>query len=143
MLSRRLAATESIAVQWVLTAPHPMGSPFDNGFVCIVSLVAPLKNGPPLFVPWVTMGGPTHSWVATHQLNPLKPHLQRISKITVCSRKLAKRKKSDRTPFADLLLRQPERKKQGLEGQGAVVSDSVCRFLAPSSSANIRSEKTA
>ena len=62
-LSRRLAATESIAVRWVLTAPHPMGSPFDNGFVCIVSLFDPLKNGPPLFVPWVTMGGPTHSWV--------------------------------------------------------------------------------
>ena len=27
--------------------------------------------------------------VATHQLNPLKPHLQRISKITLCSRKPA------------------------------------------------------
>ena len=26
-LSRRLAATESIAAQWVLMAPHPMGSP--------------------------------------------------------------------------------------------------------------------
>ena len=62
-LSRRLAATESIAVQWVLMAPHPMSSPFDNGFVCIVRPCAPLKNGTPLFVPWVTMGGPTHSWV--------------------------------------------------------------------------------
>ena len=31
VLSRRLAATECILVQWVLMGPHPMGPPFDNG----------------------------------------------------------------------------------------------------------------
>ena len=69
-LSRRLAATESIAVQWVLMAPHPMGFP----------LVCPMGHD-----------GWPHPFVGgtTHQLNPLKPHLQRISKITVCSRKPA------------------------------------------------------
>ena len=65
-----------------------MGSPFDNGFVCVARPFAPLENGPPPPVcpmghdGW-RMGG------ATHQLNPLKTHLQRISKIAVCSRKLA------------------------------------------------------
>ena len=59
-LSRRLAATESIAVQWVLMALHPMGSRLDHGFVCIVRPFAPLKNGPPCLV---TMGGPTHLWL--------------------------------------------------------------------------------
>ena len=34
-----------------------------NGFVCIVRPFPPLKKAPPLLVPWVTMGGPTHLWV--------------------------------------------------------------------------------
>ena len=51
-----------------------MGSPFDNGCVCMVSLFAPLKNGPPLVCPMGHDGWP-HPFVggATHQLNPLKP----------------------------------------------------------------------
>ena len=69
-------------MQWVLMAPHPMGSPLDNGFVCIVCPFPPLKKAPPLFVPWVTMGGPTHLWVgppiSLTQLNPIHRESQNL-----------------------------------------------------------------
>ena len=71
-LSRRLAATESIVVQWVLMAPHPMGSPLDSGFVCICSPICAPEEGPPLFVPWVTMGGPTHCGWGHPSAQPIK-----------------------------------------------------------------------
>ena len=57
-LSRRLSATESIAVQWVLMAPPPDGfPPLTMGSCAIVSPFAPLKNGPP----WLSHGS---CWVA-------------------------------------------------------------------------------
>ena len=55
------------------------------------SPICPPEEWPPLVCPMGHDGWP-HPFVggATHQLNPLKPHLQRISKITVCSRKPGK-----------------------------------------------------
>ena len=50
-------------MQWVLMAPHLMGSPFDNGFLCIVRPFVPLKNGPPCLSHgsrWVAP--PTSGW---------------------------------------------------------------------------------
>ena len=48
VLSRRLAATESIAVQWVLMAPHPMGSPpLTMGSCALFAHFPPLKKAPP------------------------------------------------------------------------------------------------
>ena len=71
-------------MQWVLMAPHPIGSPLDNGFVHIVRPFPPPEEGPPC----LSHGS---QWVAPFICGwgPLKPHLQRISKITVCSRKPA------------------------------------------------------
>ena len=47
-LSRGLAATEPIAVQWVLMAPtFRMDSPFYNEFVRVGRAFAPAKDGPP------------------------------------------------------------------------------------------------
>ena len=71
-LSRRLAAKESIAVQWVLMAPHPMGSPFYNGFVCIVRPFAPPEEGPP---PCLSHGS---RWVAPPIRGWGHPSAQRI-----------------------------------------------------------------
>ena len=85
-LSRRLAATESIAVQWVLMAPPPDGFPLLQRVRAHCSPICLPEEWTPLFVPWVTtfVGG------AIHELNPFEPHLQqRNSKITVCSRKPA------------------------------------------------------
>ena len=86
-LSRQLAPTESIAVQWVLMAPHPMGPPFTMGVRAHCSPICPPEE---CVCPMGHDGWP-HPFVggAAHQLNPLKPHSQRISKIIVCSRKPA------------------------------------------------------
>ena len=63
--------------------PHSVGSPFDNGLVCIVhNFPPPLKNGPPClcrgsrWVPHPFLSG------AIHPVNPVHPHLQRMTKIT-------------------------------------------------------------
>ena len=74
VLSRRLAATEPIAVQWVWMAPHPMGSRLDHGFVCIVRPFVPLKNGPPCLShgsPWVA---PTICGWGHPSAQPIKTH---------------------------------------------------------------------
>ena len=70
--------------------PPPDGFPPLAVGSCALFVHLPPEEWPPLFAPWLTTGGPTHLWGgATDQVNPLKPHLQRISKITVCSRKSA------------------------------------------------------
>ena len=43
--------------------PPPDGFPPWQSVRVNCSRSPPLKNPPPLFVPWVTMGGPTHVWV--------------------------------------------------------------------------------
>ena len=60
-------------------APHPMGSPFDNGFVCIVRPFASLKNGPPC----LPQDGWPHPFVggATHRLNRLKPFTEKLNQL--------------------------------------------------------------
>ena len=79
----------SYTVQWILTAPHPVGSPSDNGFVCIVCPFPPPEKWR-LFVPWVTMGGTTHYWVGQPLRSTHYTPLQRISIMAVCSRKPAR-----------------------------------------------------
>ena len=92
-------------MQWVLMGPHPMGSPFDNGFVCIVRPFAPLKNGPPLVVPWVTMGGPTHEWVgppisSTHS-NPIYRESQKLLSVAENRRHKARLARPQSTPISE------------------------------------------
>ena len=76
----------SSPVQWVLMAPHPMCSPFDNGFMWIVRPFAPPEGWPPLFVPWVTMGGPTIGRWGHPSAQPIKTQRRRndnINKICI------------------------------------------------------------
>ena len=70
--------------------PPPDGFPLWQWVRVHCSPICPPEEWPPLVCPMGHDGWP-HPFVggATHQLNPLKPHLQRISKITVCSRKPA------------------------------------------------------
>ena len=59
-----------------------MGSRLDHGFVGPCSPICPPEEWLPLFVPWVTMGGPTHLWLgppisSTHQ-NPIYRESQKL-----------------------------------------------------------------
>ena len=90
-LSCRLSATECICVQWDLMAPHPMGFPRWQ-WVCVhCSPMCAPEEMAPLICPMGHDGcPPPHKLVGP----PIKSthknlHFQRISKITVCSRKPA------------------------------------------------------
>ena len=72
-LSRWFSATDYISVRWVLMAHHAMGSPFNNGFVCMICPFHPWRMATLVF-PMGHDAWPLPFLVrATRLVNPLQP----------------------------------------------------------------------